>query len=145
MITFYGFGRVHDKVIGETRDLRVYWALEETGLRHRVHGVDHIGGEHMGQAYGEINCFNQIPSIDDGGFILTESAAILLYLAEKSGKLIPPDFEGRIRVNQWCFVALATLEPPLAEIQMIHAFFGVEKKRTPRVFKSVGRESPGGT
>ncbi len=129
MITLYGFGRVHDKVIGITRDLRVYWALEETGLPYRVHGVDHSGGEHMGAAYGEKSYFNQIPAIDDGDLVLSESAAILLYLADTSGKLIPQDFEGRTRVTQWCFAALATVEPPLAEIQMIHAFFGVEKSR----------------
>lgn len=105
------------------------WALEETGLPYRVHGVDHTGGEHMGEAYGEKSCFNQIPAIDDDGFTLSESAAILLYLAEKSGRLIPQDFEGRTRVTQWCFVALATVEPPLAEIQMIHAFFGAEKNK----------------
>ncbi|MEO5668377.1 MAG: glutathione S-transferase family protein [Bdellovibrionota bacterium] len=129
MITLYGFGRVHDKVIGETRDLRAYWALEETGLPYRVHGVDHTGGEHLREAYGEKSCFNQIPAIDDNGFTLSESAAILLYLAEKSGKLIPQDFEGRARVTQWCFAAVATVEPPLAEIQMIHGFFGVEKHK----------------
>lgn len=127
MITLYGFGRVHEKVIGETRDLRVYWALEEMGLPYRVHGVDHTGGEHMGADYGERSCFHQIPSIDDDGFVLSESAAILLYLAEKSGKLIPKDFQGRTRVTQWCFAALASVELPIAEIQMIHGFFGVEK------------------
>lgn len=129
MITLYGFGRVIDKVIGETRDLRVRWALEEMGLPYRVHGVDHSGGEHMGENYGSKSCFNQIPAIDDGGFALSESGAILLYLAEKSGKLMPKDFEGRTRVTQWCFVALTTVELPLAEIQMIHGFFGVEKNR----------------
>jgi glutathione S-transferase len=129
MIMLYGFGRVHDKVIGITRDLRVYWALEEIGLPYRVHGVDHSSGEHMDAAYGEMSYFNQIPAIDDDGFVLSESAAILLYLAEKSGKLIPQDFEGRTRVTQWCFAALATVELPLAEIQMIHAFFGPEKNQ----------------
>ncbi len=129
MITIYGFGKVHDKVIGETRDLRVRWALEEMGLPYRVHGVDHTCGEHLGNAYSEKSYFNQMPVIDDEGFILSESAAILLYLAEKSGKLIPQDFEGRTRVTQWCFVALATVELPLAEIQMIHGFFGAEKNK----------------
>lgn len=141
MITLYGFGRVHDKVIGETRDLRVRWALEETGLPYRVHGVDHTGGEHKGEAYGEKSYFNQIPAIDDSGFILSESASILLYLAEKSGKLMPQDFEGRTRVTQWCFVALATVEPPLAEILMIHTFFGAEnsKERLEYLNKWAGR------
>lgn len=129
MITLYGFGRVHDKVIGETRDLRVYWALEEMNLPYRVHGVDHTGGEHKSEAYSKKSYFNQIPVIDDDGFTLSESAAILLYLAEKSGRLIPKDFEGRTRVTQWCFAALASVELPLAEIHMIHAFFGVEKNK----------------
>lgn len=129
MITLYGFGRVHDKVIGETRDLRIQWALEEMGLPYQVHGVDHTGGEHKGADYGERSFVNQIPTIDDDGFVLSESGAILLYLAEKYGKLMPSDFEGRMRVMQWCFAAQATVELPLAEIQMINAFFGPEKNR----------------
>lgn len=119
MITLYGFGRVHPKVIGLTRDLRVEWALQETGLPYRVHPLDHTGGEFDGEAFSRISYFHQSPVIDDGGFILTESAAILLYLAEKAGKLIPADFEGRTRVTQWCFAALATVELPIAQIQMI--------------------------
>ena len=43
-ITLYGFGRVHRQVIGETRDLRVEWALEEAGLPYRVHALDPHGG-----------------------------------------------------------------------------------------------------
>jgi glutathione S-transferase len=39
MITSYGFGRVFEPVIGETKDLRAQWALEELGLPYRVHGV----------------------------------------------------------------------------------------------------------
>jgi glutathione S-transferase len=134
MITLYGFGRVLDQVIGETRDLRVRWALEEMGLEYQMHGVDHTAEEHLGRDYSDKSYFNQVPTIDDDGFILSESAAILLYLAEKSGKLIPQDFKGRTRVTQWCFAALATVETPLAEIQMIHGFFGVEKNKDRLVF-----------
>lgn len=43
--TLYGFGRVHEKVIGETRDLHAQWAFEETGLPYRVRPLDHTGGE----------------------------------------------------------------------------------------------------
>ena len=67
MITLYGFGRVHRQVIGETRDLRAQWALEETGLPYRVHGLDHTGGELDGPAYSRISCFHQVPVIDDEG------------------------------------------------------------------------------
>src|SRR5471030_3307080 len=103
MITLYGFGRVHRMVIGETRDLRAQWALEETGLPYRVHGLDHTGGELDGPAYSRIGCFHLVPVIDDEGFIVAESGAVVLYLAEKAGKLIPADFKGRMRVVQWCF------------------------------------------
>jgi glutathione S-transferase len=51
MITLYGFGRVFRPVIGETRHLKVQWALEEVGLPYRVHGLDHTGGELDGPAY----------------------------------------------------------------------------------------------
>ena len=40
MITLYGFGRVHPGMIGEARDLRAQWALEETGLPYRVYALD---------------------------------------------------------------------------------------------------------
>ena len=119
MITLYAFGNVHPAVHGETRDLRAQWALEETGLPYRVEGIDHTGGENLGHPFSEISPFNQIPILDDDGFVLSESAAILLYLAEKSGKLIPADFQGRTRVTQWCFGALSTVEIPLAMLSFI--------------------------
>ena len=124
MITLYGFGRVHRQVIGETRDLRAQWALEEVGLPYRVHGLDHTGGELDSAAYKRISCFRQVPVIDDDGFVVAESGAVLLYIADKAGKLIPSDFQGRMRVVQWCFAALTTVERPLMEIQLIDKFGG---------------------
>jgi glutathione S-transferase len=140
MITLYGFGRVHRQVIGETRDLRAQWALEEVGLPYRVHGLDHTGGELDGAAYKRINCFRLVPVIDDDGFVVAESGAVLLYIAEKAGKLIPSDFQGRMRVVQWCFAALTTVERPLMEIQLIDKFGGegVEDRRAEMV-KEAGR------
>lgn len=119
MITLYGFGRVHPIVIGETRDLRVQWALEELGLPYRVHPLDHTGGELDGPAYAAISPFHQIPVIDDDGVVVAETGAILLYLAEKAGAL-PTDVPGRTAVVQWCFAALTTVEPPVALIQLIN-------------------------
>ncbi|WP_437931251.1 glutathione S-transferase family protein [Sorangium sp. So ce291] len=118
MITLYGFGRVHQKVIGETRDLRVQWALEELGLPYRVHPLDHTGGELDGPAYAAISPFNQVPVIDDDGVVVAETGAILLYLAEKAG-VLPADAAGRAAVVQWCFAALTTVEPPVAMILLI--------------------------
>jgi len=141
LITLYGFGRVHPKVIGETRDLRAQWALEETGLPYRVHPLDHTGGEQDGEAFGRISGFRLLPVIDDDGFILAESGAILLYLADRAGKLIPPDFKGRMRVIQWCFAALATVERPLMEIQLIDKFGGGEgaEQRRAEMVRAAGR------
>ena len=81
-----------------------------------------------------------VPVIDDDGFIVAESSALLLYLAEKAGKLIPPDFQGRTHVIQWCFAALTTVERPLMEIQLIAKFGGgegAESRRQDRSHRSV--------
>jgi glutathione S-transferase len=118
MITLYGFGRIFREGIGETKDLRVEWALQETGLPYRVHALDHTAGELDSPAYSKISPFHQAPAIDDDGFIVAESGAAVLYIAEKAGKLIPPDFEGRMRVTQWCFAALSTVAPTLSLISL---------------------------
>ncbi|RKI41607.1 glutathione S-transferase family protein [Corallococcus sp. AB004] len=119
MITLYGFGRVHSKVVGLTRDLRVLWALEELELPYRVHGVDHPAGETRGEEYRQLNPFCQVPVLDDDGFVLTETGAILLYLAEKTGQLMPTDFQGRAQVMRWCFAALTTVELPMSQLIMV--------------------------
>src|SRR6185436_12437502 len=122
MITLYGFGNIFPAGRGETKDLWVQWALEETGLPYRVHALDHGGGELDGDAYSRISPFRQVPVIDDDGFVVTESAAIVLYLAEKAGKLIPGDFQGRTRVVQWCFAAVASVEPTLTCLDILAIF-----------------------
>ncbi len=122
MITLYGFGRIFPEGVGETKDLRAQWALEETGLPYRVHALDHTAGDLDSDAYARISPFHQVPVIDDGGFVLSESAAVVLYLAEKAGKLIPRDFQGRTRVVQWCFAAVGTVEPTLTCLDLLGIF-----------------------
>lgn len=122
MITLYGFGRIFPEGRGETKDLRAQWALEETGLPYRVHALDHTGGELDGAAFSRISPFHQAPVLDDDGFIVAESAAVVLYVAEKAGKLIPADFQGRTRVVQWCFAATSTVEPTLVCLDVIDIF-----------------------
>jgi glutathione S-transferase len=129
MITLYGFGTIFREGIGETKDLRAQWALEETGLPYRVHGIDHTAGEHEGEAYSRISPFHQVPVLDDDGFVVAESAAIVLYVAEKAGKLIPADMQGRTRVVQWCFAATSSVEPTLTCLDFIDIFGGGEKLR----------------
>jgi len=122
MITLYGFGRIFPEGVGETKDLRAQWALEETGLPYRVHALDHTAGDLDSDAYGRISPFRQVPAIDDDGFVVSESAAVVLYLAEKAGKLIPSDVQGRTRVVQWCFAATSTVEPTLTCLDCIDIF-----------------------
>jgi glutathione S-transferase len=122
MITLYGFGNIFPEGRGETKDLRAQWALEELGLPYRVHALDHGGGELDSEAYGRISPFHQAPAIDDDGFVVAESAAVVLYLAEKAGRLIPTDVQGRTRVVQWCFAAVSTVEPTLVCLDMIQIF-----------------------
>ncbi|MBF5046505.1 glutathione S-transferase family protein [Aggregicoccus sp. 17bor-14] len=114
MLTLYGFSRVNRIAHGRTRDLRILWALEEMGLPYRIEGMDHPAGDFSSEAFRALNPFQQLPVLDDDGVVLSESGAILLHLARKSGKLYAPDEAGQASVLRWCFVALSTLEPPLA-------------------------------
>lgn len=91
MITLYCFGNIDASAHGYTKDMRAQWALEETGLPYRLHGLDASAGELSSDAYAKISPFRQVPVIDDEGFLVAESAAIVLYIAEKSGKLMPRD------------------------------------------------------
>lgn len=119
MLKLYGFKKVNPIARGNTRDLRILWALEEMKMPFEIVGMDHPAGDLRTENYHKMNPFGQIPVIDDNGVILSESGAILIYLARKSGKLIPQDFEGESQVIRWCFAATNSLEIPLANILMI--------------------------
>lgn len=114
MITLHGFGRVHALVHGLTRDLRVQWALEELELPYQVTGVDHSAGETRADAFRALSPFHQLPVIEDDGLVLSESGAILVYLADKAGRLA--DRRTKAEVLRWSFAALTTVEPPIAMI-----------------------------
>ncbi len=122
MITLYGIGDIFEGGHGETKDLRVQWALEEVGLGYRFHALDQTAGDLDSEEYARISPFHQVPVIDDDGFVLAESAAILLYVAEKAGRLIPTDVQGRTLVMQWCFAAVSTVAPTLQCIETIEIF-----------------------
>jgi glutathione S-transferase len=122
MITVYGFGKVTPEVIGITRDLRVLWMLEECGLAYKVHGLDDLAGELRSPGYLEVNPFGKVPAIDHDGVVLFESGAIVAYLAEQSGRLMPASVTERAKALQWAFAALDTVETPLTEIAAIDLF-----------------------
>src|SRR6478609_3545771 len=122
MITLYGIGDIFEGGHGETKDLRVQWALEEVGLPYRFHALDQTAGDLDSESFARLSPFHQIPVIDDDGFVLAESIAILLYVAEKAGRLIPADVQGRTTVMQWCFAAASTVAPTLQCIETIEIF-----------------------
>lgn len=119
MLKLYGFSKVNTVARGHTRDLRVLWALEEMHLPFEVVGMDHPAHDLSSDAYRRLSPFEQIPSIDDDGVRLSESAAILIYLAKKSSRLIPDDLAGEAQVMRWCFAALNSIEPPLLSLMVL--------------------------
>lgn len=113
MIKVYGFSRVNEMARGNTRDLRVLWALEEMELPYEIVGMDHPKHDLDSPAFRAVNPFGQIPAIDDDGVKITESGAILLYVARKTGKLMPRDLAGEAQVLRWSIAALNTIEVPV--------------------------------
>src|SRR5690606_24861557 len=89
------------------------------GLAYQVRGWDHTAGETTGPAFSAISPFNQLPVLDDDGLVLSETGAILIHLAEKSGKLISADPAGRAHVIQWCLAALSTVEGPIQPLKLM--------------------------
>jgi GST-like protein len=92
--------------------------LEETALPYRIVPVNIGTGAQFDPAFLAISPNNRIPAIvdhapQDGGGPLSvfESGAILLYLAQKSGQLLPADLRGRVQVTQWLFWQMAGLGP----------------------------------
>jgi glutathione S-transferase len=128
MLKLFGFARVNRGARGNTRDLRVLWTLEEIGLPYEIVGMDHPNHDLDSPAYRALNPFGQIPVIDDDGVVVSESGAILLYLARKSGKLMPHDLAGEAQVLRWSFAALTTIEVPVLSLWFVNLTGGKDSK-----------------
>jgi GST-like protein len=91
-------------------------ALEELGLPYTVVPVNIGKDEQFNPEFLEISPNNKIPAIVDGDFTLFESGAILLYLAEKAGKLLPPHGTARYwRVVEWLMWQMGNFGPQLGQ------------------------------
>ncbi|MCA9675071.1 MAG: glutathione S-transferase family protein [Myxococcales bacterium] len=124
MLKVYGFGRVNKGAHGNTRDLRVLWAVEEMGLPYEIVGMDHPKHDLDSAHFRALNPFGQLPVIDDDGVVVTESGAILLYLARKSGKLMPRDPAGEAQVMRWSIAALTSIEVPVLSLWFVDVMGG---------------------
>lgn len=116
-----------------TRALRVVWLLNELGLEHELHPVDLMQDEHHQQDFLSLNPAAKVPVLVDGNLVLTESAAIQLYLAEKypQAGFIPETLEDRAQMHRWMFFLVTEVEQPLWRIAR-HTFVYSEEKRIPQ-------------
>lgn len=127
MIKVYGFP--------DTRSLRAVWALEEAGATYDYARVDLRKGEGRHPQFLAVNPGGKVPVLMDGELVLTESAAICMYIAERfpAARLTSHDAAVRARVNQWSLFALSELEQPLWTLAK-HTFALPEKYRVPAIF-----------
>ena len=91
--------------------VKVPIALEELGLSYELKPVNVRKGEQKAEAFVALNANAKVPVLVDEALVLTESAAILVYLAEKTGKLLPRDGEARARVFEQLFFHASALSP----------------------------------
>ena len=116
-----------------TRALRVVWLLNELGLEHELHPVDLMQDEHHQQDFLSLNPAAKVPVLVDGNLVLTESAAIQLYLAEKypQAGFIPETLEDRAQMYRWMFFLVTEVEQLLWRIAR-HTFVYPDEKRIPQ-------------
>lgn len=101
-------------------------ALEELSLEYSLRPIDLGAGEQKQDWYLAINPNGRIPAIvdhDADDFVVFESGAILTYLADKTGQLMPTDAEGRSVVMQWLMFQMGGLGPMQGQAHVFHRYF----------------------
>lgn len=100
--------------VGTPRTLRAHWAMAELGLAYETRPVTTRSAETRGAAFTALTARQKIPVLQDGSLVLTESAAIVVYLSDAHGApesaLVPTDAAGRSRCLELCFLAVAELD-----------------------------------
>lgn len=103
---------------GPTRSIRARWTLQELGVSFDAVTVNLMAGEHRSPQFLKINPAGKLPALVDGEMVLTESVAIVLYLAEKysDSGFIPNDLNQRAEFFRWLLFTTTELEQPLWRI-----------------------------
>jgi GST-like protein len=105
---------------------KVSIALEELGLPYSLRVLDLSANEQKEPWFLAINPNGRIPAIvdhDEGDFAVFESGAILIYLAEKTGRLMPQDARGRSRVLQWLMFQMGGIGPMMGQANVFFRYF----------------------
>ena len=124
------------------RTLRALWALEEVGAHYEYVEVDVMSGHGREPWFLQINPGGKVPVLDDGGTIITESAAICMHVAEKAAgsRLLPPaGTQERTDCYKWISFILTELDAPLWTIAK-HRFGLPRERRVPAVIETASWE-----
>lgn len=120
---------------------KVSIALEELGLDYRVRPISFERKEQQEPWYLELNPNGRIPTLidhDTDGFVVFESGAILVYLAEKTGRLMPADTKGRSLVMQWLMFQMGGIGPMMGQANV---FYRYAPEKIPYAIDRYQRES----
>lgn len=100
--------------------------LEELEMPYEVHAINLSEGEQKAESFLALNPNGRIPVIVDreaDDFVVFESGAIMIYLAEKAGRLLPADVKGRARVMQWLMFQMGGIGPMMGQANVFHRYF----------------------
>jgi glutathione S-transferase len=113
-----------------TRSIRVLWMLRELGVEFEFVNVNLAACENRRPEFLALNPAGKVPVLVDGDFVVTESVAIVLYLAEKYADkgLLPAKLEARAQVNHWLLFTATELEQPLWRIARHTAIYPKDKR-----------------
>ena len=114
--------------------------LEELALPYKVRRIDFEKREQKEPWYLKLNPNGRIPTIvdhDNGGFAVFESGALMIYLAEKAGKLLPSDVKGRSLVIQWLMFQMGGIGPMMGQANV---FFRYAPEKIPYAIDRYHRE-----
>jgi glutathione S-transferase len=113
-----------------TRSIRARWTLQELGVDFESVVVNLLADEHHSAAFLRLNPAGRVPALVDGDVVLTESVAIVLYLAEKypEKRLVPSDLAQRAQLYRWLLFAATELEQPLWRISKHTAIYPQDRR-----------------
>jgi glutathione S-transferase len=129
--------RIHGSA--RSRATRTLWMAEELGLKCEHNDLAPRAPGTRAPEYLALNPNARVPTIEDDGFVLSESMAINLYLAKKHGKLYPADLKNEARAWQWSFWETDRLDRQLTNYAN-NAFALPEAQRDPAVAKAAWDE-----